>query len=319
MSERRRPPYPRRERDDVPPYGDAGRPFPQRRPHPARYSYNVDDSTTATGGRFAGVLLALAVAALVLTHALWQVTAPGPAGRIFRAVLPPLTDLDQTLAANRDAIREIGAGLPADGRMTVPGLPMRVELTRTEALSEDPAALRALVLTRMSETLYRQGVDAFRAPDAPPRTPSLLSSQWALRGTLNALTAERHAALRTPRLVAAALTLVLAALTIWLQEGPARLLAPGASVIIGALLAGLAALAARLFVFLFFGSEDVVDGVVRMVVRDAAMTVLFAAGPFLAFGVAVTGLGLLARRWDQAEPAPVPVRHRQPVRRQRGE
>ncbi len=317
MTEQRRPPPARRGREIESPYGYGRRPLPRRSYH-SRYAARMDDGAAGAGGRLTGLLLALAVAALVISQGLWQVTAPAPAGRILRAVLPPLTDLDQTLAANRDAIREIGAGQPEGGTVVVPGLPIRVEIPREQALNAEPAALRAAALTSMSETLYRQGATAFRAPDAAAPEPSILSSQWALRGTLNILTAERHATYTNARLIAGIVTLLLAGLTIVLQEGPARLLGPGASVLAGALVAAFAALGAWVLAFLFFGGEDVVDDIARRVARDAAVTVALVAAIFAVLGLLVTALGLLARRLDQVEPLPPPARPR-PNGRERGE
>jgi hypothetical protein len=307
MTEQRRPPPPRRGRPIEPPYGFGRPPLPRRTYH-SRYAPRMDDGATGAGGRLAGLLLALAVAALILTHGLWQVTAPVPAGRILRAILPPLTDLDQTLTANRESIRELAAGQPEDGAVVVPGLPIHVEIPRGLALTAEPAALRMAVLTRMSDTLYREGAIAFRAPDAAAPEPPILSSQWALQSTLDLLTAQRHQSLRTPRLAALILTLALAALTIVLHEGPARLLGPGAALIAGALIAAFLALAWWALAFLFFGGEDVVDDIVRRVARDSAVTVALVAAAFAVFGLLVTLLGLLARRLDQIEPpAPAPA------------
>jgi hypothetical protein len=261
----------------------------------------MDDGAAGAGGRLTALLLALAVAALVVTQGLWQVTAPAPAGRILRAVLPALTDLDQTLMANREAIREIGAGRPEEG-VVVPGLPLRVEITPEQALNAEPAALRTVVLTRMSDALYQEGATAFRAPDALAPEPSLLSSQWALQTTLGLLTAERHASLRMPRMIAGILTLVLAGLTILLQEGPARLLSPGVGVLAGSIIAALMALGWWAVAFLLFSGEDVVDDVVRRVARDSAVTVALVAAFFAVLGLLVTLLGLLARRLDEMEP-----------------
>lgn len=305
--QQRRTPRSRRAAD-APPPGFAGRPLPAQRRAIARDRRHLDD--TGGGGRVSGVLLIFAVALLVVTHGLYQVTAPEPSGRVLRAILPPLTDLDQSLSANLDSVREVAAGLPSGGELTVPGLPVPVTLGKDEALSGDSAALRPLILMRMSTTAYRQGSAAFRAPDAKPSSPALFSSQWTLQRTLNLLTADQHRSLKTPRLFAALLTLLLAGLTIALLEGPAKLLGPGASVVAGAVLAAAAAAAARLLGLLFFGGQDVVDGVVRRVLRDGANTVLVVAVVFAAFGLALTALGMLVRRLDQAEPAPVAGRGR---------
>jgi hypothetical protein len=201
--------------------------------------------------------------------------------------------------------------VPADGLVTVPGLPVRVAIPRAAALGDDGAALRAVVLRTMAETLYIQGPRAFRVSDAAEREPSLLSSQWALEGTLRWLTADRHEALRLPRLVLAVATLLLALLSLLLYEGPAKLLGTGASFVAGAILAGAAALAAVAVTLLIFGGDDVADAIVRRVVRDLALTVGVVAAIAGAFGIILTVLGMVVRRLDRTredawrpEPAP---------------
>jgi hypothetical protein len=306
MTSEQRPPRTRRAPDDgVPPY--VGRSLPPRRPYHQRYAYELDDGSGAAGGRLAAVLLAFAVAALIITHGLWQVTAPSPAGRLLRQVLPPLTDLDQTLAANLETLREVAAGQPPDGSVGVPGLPIPVQVTRDEAES-DPAQLRVLVLRRMSDAVHQQGASAFRTPGVAASEPTLLSSQWALQRAINTLTAEYHDSLRIPRIVAGVATLLLFVVTVLLLEGPARLIGPGVSVIAGSVFGGLGGLSIRVVALLFYGEDDVSDAVIRLVARDISNTILFVAGTFLVFGVVLTVLGVLARRWDQPEPMPVQPR-----------
>lgn len=265
----------------------------------------MDDTANAGGGRVVGVLLAVMTAALIVLHGLWQVSAPDAAGRILRGVLPPLTDLDQTLAANRETLREVAAGLQPGEMVAVPGLPLSVEVTRDEALNADTAALRATVLARMSDRLYRSGASAFRAPGASEGSPSLLGTQWVLQGTLNLLTERRHNALRLPHLAAIGVTALLALAALWLNEGPARLTGPGVSLVAGAAFAALVTGGAWGMTYVLFSSGDVVDTLVRRVARDSSTTVLLVALTFATLGVIVTGLGLLARRLD-SDPAYYP-------------
>lgn len=297
---------------DGTPYDYASRPMP-RRPARSRYANDADDVSTATGGRMAAVLLALAVAALVVTQGLWQVTAPQPAGRLLRSILLPLTDLDQTLAANLETLREVASGQPTDRPATVPGLPIAVEVSRDESVME-PDALRALVLQRMSDAAYERGTEAFRAPGAASPSPTILTSQWALARSLDFITAEQHAAFRLPRLIAAVATLVLAILTIWLLEGPARLTGPGVSMMVGSAIGAAFALGMRLASVVFYGEDAVGDAIVRLVARDTSTTILIVAGAFFFFGAILTIMGVVAARLDQAQPAMTPRERAAPRR-----
>lgn len=274
--------------------------FRARRSYSPRSRLDREMDAGGSTGRVAGVLLALVVAALVLIQGLWQVTSPDAAQRILRAVLPPITDLDQTLAANLNTLREEAFGVPADAAVPVRGLPIPIEVSGEEAGS-DATTLRGIVLRRMAERVYTDGAEAFRAPDATAASPGLLSSQWTLQRTLNFLTAGSHDRLRLPRLGAIGATLLLAVLTLLLLEGPNRLIGPGVSLVTGGVLAALAGLVVWGGVLLLFGSETVVDGVVRRVARDTSVTILVVAGAFGALGLVLTALGVAARRVDQAE------------------
>lgn len=310
MTEHRPPRRPRPETGPPDPYRYAGRPLPSRQPYGSRAAHGRDDSASAGGGRVVGVLLAVTTAALIVLHGLWQVTAPAAAGRMLRAVLPPLTDLDQTLAANRETLREVAAGLQPGETAAVPGLPLPVEVTRDQALNADTATLRTAVLARMSDQLYQSGASAFRAAGASAGSPSLLGSQWVLQGTLNLLTERRHEALRLPHLAAIGVAALLALAALWLNEGPARLIGPGVSLVAGAAFAALVTGGAWGLTYLLFSSGDVVDTLVRRVARDSSITVLLVALTFAALGVIVTGLGLLARRLDNEPVYPSPVADR---------
>jgi hypothetical protein len=122
-----------------------------------------------------------------------------------------------------------------------------------------------------------------------------------LRRALTIPTATRHDALRLPRIVAAAATVALGLLAIWLFEGPARLTGPGVSVIAGSVIGGATALAIRGVALVLYGEDEVADAIVRDIAAAISMTMLLVALTFLAFGVIVTLVGVFAGRIDQAQ------------------
>lgn len=296
-----------------PRFGDE--PISRRRAYAERYRYERE-AESGSGGRLTGFLLTLTIVVLTILQGLWLVTAPDASARAYSAVLPNLTDLDQTLAANAQTLREEAAGLPSDAEVPVRGLPIEVTLPRDTALNADATQIRDEVLAAMTAEVYAEGGSAFRAPDAPPGSPNLLSGQWMLHRAFGLLSDGAHDAVRTPRLIALGAAIIFGALTLLLLEGPARLMGPGVAVAVGAVLAALLSGGTLGAVMLLFSGDSVVDGVIRRVTRETIETVLVVAVILAVFGGAVALAGLLLGRMDRAASAaqPLPVRPPAPTR-----
>lgn len=121
-----------------------------------------DDGTTSGDGRrsFMAVLLALFVFILVVSVSCRQITSPEPARNMIEAGLVTLTDVDQLIADDGEALRELAANTN-EPVIALPGYPLDIILTRQEVLDSSDEELRQLILERSSGLVYAQGLEAF--------------------------------------------------------------------------------------------------------------------------------------------------------------
>ena len=120
------------------------------------------DANASRDGRKALVsaLLAVGVFLLILSLSVGQSTDPAPAQRLIESGIAVTTDVDSVIAENFDALRELARTTNAQV-FVIPGYPLEVFLTRDELLTQTPAQIRDLVLSRSAAVVYTQGLDAF--------------------------------------------------------------------------------------------------------------------------------------------------------------
>lgn len=284
MQAPRRSVPPRRAADPLPAWTVRRRPQPR----------------TSGAAPAAGVFAAVAVAALVALHALTLATAPGAAQRTLVAVLPALTDFDQALVAHAEGLSATAAG--SIESVPVPGLPFTVQVP-VAAAAAGGAELRHAALDALVQRVYREGADAFRAPDAAG-SPSLLSSGWMLQRALAQLTHPTHERYERWRTIAAAIAAVALGVLFLQVDAWRRAVVLGAAVLAGAVIAALATLAARGIVWLFVsGDSSIAGAVTERVAYDTSMTVLVVAAFTAVAGIVlVVAGGVLSRVFGQAPP-----------------
>ncbi|MGE3076287.1 MAG: hypothetical protein AB7N24_10435 [Dehalococcoidia bacterium] len=120
------------------------------------------NATSSREGRrsIAVALLTICVFVFIISLSCRQSTAPGPARNVLEAGIVTLTDIDQMLADEGDAIREAATNSETDN-VTIPGYPLDVVLTRSEITNSDNDELRTLILERSSALIYAKGISAF--------------------------------------------------------------------------------------------------------------------------------------------------------------
>lgn len=248
--------------------------------------------STSGGARIAGVLFALSVTLFLIVHALTLASAPAPAGRTLRAILPALTDLDQALAAHRDDIAATAAG---SASTPLPGLPFAVEVPSASVMAGG-AELRRAALDRIIAVVYAEGTETFRSPDAPPGGPSAFSAQWSVRQAIGVLTRAAHDRLIVVRWGVAALAALLALLLATRVDRRRLPLAVGSAVVAGAALAALTAGVGRGLIWLFASGSGVAGAVVARVAHDLMMTMLATALLAAVAGLLMAAVGTVVMR-----------------------
>ncbi len=278
-----------------------------RRPPPSRYPGRPTDmdwrmrrrlrrDNDASGRlQLLGLLVVLAVAALLTLHGLAQATSSANAQRTLRAVLPALTDLDQALAAHGDDIRALaGAGEP----VPVPGIPIDVTIPAAVAGGGDMGQVRRAAVDAMAARVRGEGAAAFRAADGQQSAPGLFSRQWTVQRAVNLLRSgshDRFVRLRTYAVLPALLLVVLLAWASGLRRAPVAL---GSAAVFAALLAVVIAVAGRAGAWVIgSGSGGVTAASVGRIARDLSMTPIAVAVTAGAGGVVLALAGSAVARW----------------------
>lgn len=249
-----------------------------------------------------GVLLAITLVALLAALALAQLTAEGPAKRLLRRSVASLTEIDTLLDRGYEDLRQ-EAETAGDDPLRLKDFPVQVTLSAEEVRDLSQAELRALLLDRSANTLYQEGMSAFRekGEGLGEEDIAFFSTQGAVRYSLGFLRERIHDGLRVAVLALAGASLALAVGLALLGRGFGRLASVGAATCAAALPVLVAALAIRFGLRLasegdneYLAGEllDIGEEVAWIPIRDS----IFLTVMGLAYLAAGTALALWADR-----------------------
>jgi hypothetical protein len=193
---------------------------------------HAGEGNTALFAVMLGVLAFLLVVALSVR----QLAAPANTQRLIEAGIASITDIDAYIAENRESLRE-AASLGDTPGITAPGFPLKVSLTRDEALKGSNEELRSALLARSAALVYSQGVGAFDRTGS--QSLSTFSAQGILKFALGQLSQDTHDRATTACIILTLLVALAAIGVVLRNEGFVRLRALGVATL-GAGLLGVA-------------------------------------------------------------------------------
>lgn len=179
-----------------------------------------------------GAALAVGVFALLIALSLAQLAESDTSHRVLRRAVASLTEVDQFLADNEEALRAEAAQEPEEG-ITLPDYPLQVTLTPAEA-ALPVGELRDVLLDRSATKVYEEGMSAFEA-EGRGADIGFFSAAGAVRYSLGILEEDSYDTLRLVVAGLASLALLLAVLLVLLTRGYGRLASLGVAVSFGAL------------------------------------------------------------------------------------
>ncbi|MBI5946796.1 MAG: hypothetical protein HY875_01495 [Chloroflexi bacterium] len=272
------------------------------------HSEAYTEARSSTGGSRLLLTAAVAVLTLLLIGAVSarQVADPGEARHVIAAGIESTTEVDVYLAENIEAIRSL-AEASKDDAIPLPGFPVAVYLTRQEATTLAPAALREIILDRSAAAVYDHGLDAF--DQTGKQSVDLLSTEGAIDFMLARIDRGAHDRAEPVAVVLTVLFAAAACGVVLLSEGWARMRNTGIAVALGAFVA----FAASGLLYLSAGSiggdpyasdlGDLLRAIVVVPLRNSIIVLL--AG--VAIVVAATVLSRLEQRMTPPEPDLFPV------------
>ena len=261
-------------------------------------------ATNSSEGRrsFVAVLLSISVLVLIVSVSCRQVTSPGPARNVLESGIVSLTDIDQLIADDGPALRQLA--LDSEGPIVIPGYPLDILLTRDDVIQSSDAELRRIILERSSGLIYAEGLDAFdRTGDQSIRLVSLQGILQFGVGQVSQTTYDRATLIALISLIGCALFGAIVAAT---GEGFGRMRTLGIAIVMGAVPAALLFIIVRFTVGSLGGDDPFVAGLrettlsaVGVPVRNSL--VVLAAGVLLTVTAII--LGRIERMTSSTEPA----------------
>jgi hypothetical protein len=206
-------------------------------------TYSPAEPGHSTGRNLLSVLLAVAVAFLLVSLSLAQLTAETQAKRSLARSIAMLTEIDAFVDDNGEALRreaEASGGTP----VVVAGFPIEIQLQPDAVVNADQERLRALILERAAERVHDDGLSAFPAGGSASLS---LSTREALENWMSLNRPGPHDILVVMAGVFSVITLLLAIANVLLSPLPRGLARVGLATVAGAapvvLVAGFAVLA----------------------------------------------------------------------------
>ena len=249
-----------------------------------------------------GAGLAAFLFLLVLSLSARQATGAEPAQRVIESGIASLTDIDQLLADNRDALEQLGRNSTTDA-IPIPGYPLDVFLTRDEAMYLSHDELRAAILSRSSALVYTRGTGAFDTTGH--QSVSRFSTEGALQSMVGQTSQRTHDRATIATIVFAIAVALLAIGVVAANTGWARLRNLGIAIVVGGLPGLLLFMLLRFFIGRFGGNDpfiedlrSIVQSVVSVPLRNFFIVTLL--GAFLT--IVGVGAGLADRRQDDWPP-----------------
>jgi len=160
-----------------------------------------------------------------------QATASGPAQHVLENGIASVTEVDVVLAEQLPAIRQMSTTTDQPA-FAVPGYPLSVELSQSEAANLPVKDLRALILSRSAAIVYTKGLGAFDRTGH--QSLSLLSAEGILRLATGQLSAASHSRATDATLALGVVLALVTALLMVSQQGyQRRLQALGVGLLVG--------------------------------------------------------------------------------------
>ena len=275
--------------------------FPRRGPVSERVFGRAYAEAEHGGTWLAAGIFAIGLFLLIVSLSVYDITRPNRAQVLLAAGIASLTDIDSTLEANVPLLRQ-EARTSSSESLEMPGYPLPVTLSRSEALTADTPTIRALVLDRSARLVYATGLDAF--DETGDQASDLFSISTVIRELVGFLTGDVHDRARWVTLVSLAVATITGAATLALNRGFARFTSFGLAVLLASAPGYLVARGGG-YLIDRFGSEDPFISDLQVIVQamlDVPERNFLIAGVLgLVIAVAGRAFGLIANRFFSDE------------------
>ena len=239
-------------------------------------------------------LLFVAMVALLTSLSLFQITAEGPAKQTLRRSVAALTEIDVLTDRHYDDLQQSARAAKPDESVRLEGFPIDVPLAPGEVLDRSREDIRATILDRSADDLYRTGTSVLRGSANGKGNVGRFSVSGLTDDGLGFLRHRNHTAFGILTFALAAICAGLSLLLACVCRGFGRLVSVGAVVLAAAAPFAAVVLGARLYMRVVAdGDTEYLQGEVLAIgramiwipIRDSLGFVVLGAA-FLALGIA---------------------------------
>jgi hypothetical protein len=246
-----------------------------------------------------------ALAALLVSLMLFQVTAEGASKRTLRRAVAALSEIDVLIERNYDDLQQRSASAGPNETVELRDFPLTIPLSRQEVAGASRDDLRDLLLNRSAEIMYGRGTDPLRAQPGSSQDVGAFSEAGITDNGLGFLRSRYHDILGVLTFALAALCVFLGVTLAALCRGFGRLASVGGVVLAAAIPLVLAGIGARFYMRIVSDSDteyiqreflEIGQGLAWIPIRNGlAFTVL---------GAVFLVVGVLCAMWADRREAP---------------
>lgn len=238
-----------------------------------------------------------ALATLLASLLLFQLTAEGSSKRTLRRAVAALTEIDPLLDRNYNDLRTQASATAPGETVTLRDYPIDVPLARDEVLNSSRQQLRDLLLDRSATLMYAHGTSVLRVDNVGGKDVGAFSVAGLTDNGLGFLRSRNHDVLAVLTFALAAVSVALGATLALLCRGFGRVASVGAVVLAASVPMLLTGIGARFYMRIVSGSEQeylqkellsIGQGLAWIPIRDGlAFTALGAALLAIGWGCAI--------------------------------
>jgi hypothetical protein len=256
-----------------------------------------------------GFSLFLALAALMVSLQLFQVTAEGASKRTLRRSVAALTEIDPLIDRNYDDLQQQAAAAGPGDTVQLKNFPITIPLQPEEVKGRSKQQVRDLVIDRSADLMYAHGTEPLRLSPKSSRDVGLFTVGGITDTGLDFLRSRHHELLSVLTFVLAALCAFLGITLAALCRGFGRLASVGGVVLAVAIPVLFGGIAARFYMRIVSeGETEYIQHEFLLIGQGLAWIPIRDGAAFAVFGAALLIIGVVCAAWADRHAAPGSVR-----------
>jgi hypothetical protein len=245
-----------------------------------------------------GFALFLALAALMVSLQLFQVTAEGPSKRTLRRSVAALTEIDPLIERNYDDLQQRAAAAAPGDTVQLKNFPIAIPLKPDEVEGQSKQQVRDLIIDRAADLMHAHGTEPLRVNPQSSSSVGLFTVGGITDTGLDFLRSRHHDLLGIVTFALAALCAFLGVTLAALCRGFGRLASVGGVVLAVAMPVLLAGIGARFYMRIVSeGDTEYIQHEFLLIGQGLAWIPIRDGAAFTVFGAALLIVGVVCAAW----------------------